>query len=145
MKFDNFKKMFDFIDFSELEKIIVEGNRSYIANTAKSHFGKALITHSSDTLFRKREKLLSIKIDPKNSKLIFDSHEENELIMQQLENFTSEVRRIHTMINRTRESDHQMSKSVFNKILENIPVEIDSIYLRLETDEGKYHYLIIFS
>ena len=138
IKFDNFKKMFGFISFAECEKIIVEGNRSYMVNTEKSHFGKALITHSSDTLFRKRERLFNIKIDPKNAKLIFDCYEENELIMQQLETFTADIRRIHSMIYRTRESDYHMSKAVFNKILENIPSEIDNIYLRLETDEGKY-------
>ena len=137
MKFDKFNQMFNFINFYECEKIIVEGNRSYVACNTKSHFGKALITHSSDTLFRKRERLFNIKIDPKHSKLIFDSYEENELIMQQLENFTADIRKIHAMIHRSKESDQNMSVSVFNKIQENIPEEIDSIYLRLETDEGK--------
>lgn len=136
MKFDNFQQMFSFINFYECEKIIVEGNRSYVARNVSSHFGKALITHSTDTLFRKRERLFNIKIDPKHSKLIFDSYDENELVMQQLENFTADIRRIHGMINRSKESDQKMSVAVFNKILENIPQEIDNIYLRLETDEG---------
>uniref|UniRef100_A0A7S3JIY1 eIF3a PCI domain-containing protein n=1 Tax=Euplotes harpa TaxID=151035 RepID=A0A7S3JIY1_9SPIT len=137
MKFDSFRRMFKFIDFFECEKIIIEGNKSYIVNNSTSYFSKALTSHSSDTPFRHREKLFNIKLDPRNQKIIFDSYQENELVMQQLQAFVADVKRIHALIEKNKESSREVSCKVFSKILENVPAEIDNIYLRLETDGEK--------
>lgn len=138
LKYDNFKKLFGFLNFYECEKVIVEGNRTYITSKKSlSYFSKDLVGTASNAVYKHHERLFNIKIDPQNRKLTFDSYIENELVTQKLHNFTKEMKEVNAMINTNKVIGKDEIKAIFNKVQENITSEIDDIEMRLENDESK--------
>lgn len=68
LKYENFKKLFGFLNFYDCEKAIVEGNRTFLRSKV---VGGSLAV-------RKSERLFFIKIDPEKARLTFDAYTEND-------------------------------------------------------------------
>lgn len=138
LKFDRFKKLFGFIDFYECERVIVEGNRTYVTSKSIfSYFNNDIMGRTSTAPFKKRERLFNIKIDPQNKKFTFDSYNQNELVRQKLHTFTREMKFVNHMINRERVIGERDIGAIFNKVKEQIPNEMKDIQVNLENDLSK--------
>jgi hypothetical protein len=139
LKFDRFKKLFGFIDFYECERVIVEGNRTYVTSKSTfSYFNSDIMMRNSSAPFKKRERLFNIKIDPQNKKFTFDSYNQNELVQQKLHTFTREMKVVNRMINQERVIGQKDIGSIFNKVKEQIPNEMKNIQVNLEQDLSRH-------
>jgi len=138
LKYDNFKKMFGFLNFYECEKAIVEGNRTYVTTTSNfSYLSNDHMGRNSNAPYKKREKLFNIKFDPQNKKLTFDSYNQNEKVQKQLHTFIKEMKSVNQLINKNKVIQGQDVNSIFRKVQEKIPSEMSDIQVKLEKDLSK--------